>query len=151
MAIRRCTDVTLSQNVLDRSSPNFQNMYIYRWTWSFRPFRNRSRDIATVTDFWHKSVKIGIARLHSVPCVGIPQRIRGSQHAARVIRPMTPLRLIKSWWTLSSNPWVLQTHCAGRGTRWALSCISSFVCGTLCCCKIYRILWVMITSEMGIC
>ena len=41
-----------SQNAMDRSSPNFQNMYIYGWARSIRPsFCDRSRDVTMVTDF----------------------------------------------------------------------------------------------------
>jgi len=45
----------------------FQNRYTYGLSWSIRPsFRDRSSDVATVTNFWRQSPKIGIPHLHSV-------------------------------------------------------------------------------------
>ena len=59
----------LSQNVLDLSSPNFQDCryHTYGWAWSIRPsLRDRSKDVAMVTDFWRESAKIGTPHLYSV-------------------------------------------------------------------------------------
>jgi len=66
----------LSQNVHDRSSPNFHNRCIILV--GMISFRDCSRDIVMVTDFWRESVKIGIPTF--VLCAGIPQCMRGSQH-----------------------------------------------------------------------
>jgi len=51
----------LSQNVLDRSSPNFQDMYMYGWAWSIQPsFYDRSRVVTTVTDRHQSAVLCNI-------------------------------------------------------------------------------------------
>ena len=59
----------VSQNILNRSLPNFHDRYTFGWAWSIRPIRNRLRDVSMVTDFWRTLAKIGIRTRPSVQTV----------------------------------------------------------------------------------
>ena len=89
----------MSQNVLDRSAPNFQDRYAYSWAWSIRRFRGCSRDTARITDYWRETAKTGIPHLRSLRRHSTTNgRIATWMHS--LTPPMTPVRLVKIWWTL---------------------------------------------------
>ena len=91
-------------------------------------FRDGSRDIAMVTDFWCESATIGIPHLHSVRWHSTTDGRIATRMRALTL-PMTLLHPIKIGQLWSGNPWVLQARRLRRaGSRWALPRISSSSC-----------------------
>ena len=72
-------DVDQLSHVLDRSSPNIQDRYIHGWAIGHDQsdlFRDRLRDVATVTDVSRESAKIG---WHISPSFGALAFHKGSE------------------------------------------------------------------------